>query len=123
MAENIKIGIDIDDGGKTKNMVKDANSLAKAYDSVAASAAGAVKATMAPRTTGAIKGASQTPQENIEYGIARGAIGTGAAGRDFANQAQGLGGLVHVYATFAANIFAVSAAFTALTNASSSTTI
>lgn len=42
---------------------------------------------------------------------------TGAAGRDFAAQAKGLGGLVHVYATFAANIFAISAAFTALNKA------
>lgn len=32
----------------------------------------------------------------------------------FAKQAQGLGGLVHVYATFAANMFAVSAAFSVL---------
>lgn len=46
-----------------------------------------------------------------------GGEGTGAAGRDFAKQAQGLGGLVRVYATFAANIFAVTAAFSALSNA------
>lgn len=45
------------------------------------------------------------------YNRARGAVGTGAAGRDFANQAQGLGGVVRLYATFAANIFAVGAAF------------
>lgn len=51
------------------------------------------------------------------YDQARGAGGTGAAGRDFAKQAEGLGGLVRVYATFAANIFAVSAAFNALSNA------
>lgn len=56
--------------------------------------------------------------ENIEYGRSRGAMGsTGAAGRDFANQAQGLGGLVRLYATYAANVFAVSAAFSALSEA------
>jgi len=56
--------------------------------------------------------------ENIEYGRARGSMGsTGASGRDFANQAQGLGGLVRLYATYAANVFAVSAAFSALSNA------
>ena len=56
--------------------------------------------------------------QNIEYGRVRGAMGsTGAAGRDFANQAQGLGGLVRLYATYAANIFAVSAAFRALSDA------
>lgn len=43
--------------------------------------------------------------------------GTGSAASDFAAQAQGLGGLVHLYATFAANIFAVSAAFNALSKA------
>jgi len=56
--------------------------------------------------------------QNIEYGRARGSMGsTGASGRDFANQAQGLGGLVRLYATYAANIFAVSAAFKALSDA------
>ena len=57
------------------------------------------------------------------YGIARGTVGTGAAGRDFAKQAQGLGGLVHVYATFAANLFAVTAAFSALSKAADTTNI
>lgn len=62
------------------------------------------------------------PTENQEYGRARGAMGgTGAAGRDFANQAQGLGGLVRLYATYAANVFAVSAAFTALSQAMNTT--
>ena len=57
------------------------------------------------------------------YGTARGTVGTGAAGRDFAKQAQGLGGLVHVYATFAANLFAVTAAFSALSKAADTTNI
>jgi hypothetical protein len=53
--------------------------------------------------------------ENRDYGAARGVTGqTGASGRDFAKQAEGLGGLVRLYATFAANIFAVSMAFEAL---------
>ena len=60
--------------------------------------------------------------ENIEYGRARGSMGsTGASGRDFANQAQGLGGLVRLYATYAANVFAVSAAFQALREAMNTT--
>lgn len=60
--------------------------------------------------------------ENIEYGRARGSMGsTGASGRDFANQAQGLGGLVRLYATYAANVFAVSAAFRALSDAMDTT--
>jgi len=117
MAENINVNINVDDNGTTKQRVKDANSLAKAYDNVASS----VNATMAPKTMGAIKGATQSPLESIEYGQARASVGTGAAGRDFAKQAQGLGGLVHVYATFAANLFAVSAAFTALSKAADTT--
>ena len=60
--------------------------------------------------------------EGTAYGQARGSMGaTGAAGRDFANQAQGLGGLVRLYATYAANVFAVSAAFTALSEAMNTT--
>ena len=56
--------------------------------------------------------------EGTEYGRGRGAMGaTGASARDFANQAQGLGGLVRLYATYAANVFAVSAAFKALSDA------
>lgn len=52
-------------------------------------------------------------------GMGRGTTGAGGRGgeRDFARQAQGLGGLVHVYATFAANIYAVTAAFNALSKA------
>jgi len=58
---------------------------------------------------------------NKEYGVARSAVGTGAAGRDFAKQSQGLGGLVRLYATFAANLFAAQAAFSALSNAMDTT--
>ena len=64
---------------------------------------------------------SQAAAESREYGVARSAVGTGAAGRDFAKQAQGLGGLVQLYATFAANAFAAQAAFTALSNAMDTT--
>jgi hypothetical protein len=56
--------------------------------------------------------------EVSEYNRARGAAGGGgASARDFADQARGLGGLVRLYATYAANIFAVTAAFNALRNA------
>ncbi len=56
--------------------------------------------------------------EVTEYGVARGSAGrTGASARDFANQAQGLGGLVRLYATYAANLFAVTAAYNALSQA------
>ena len=62
--------------------------------------------------------------QNIEYGRARGAMGaTGATARDFANQAQGLGGLVRIYATVAANTFAAVSAFNALKQAADTTNI
>lgn len=52
-------------------------------------------------------------------GLERGSAAGNARGgaRDFARQAQGMGGLVHTYATFAANIWAVTAAYTALASA------
>jgi hypothetical protein len=83
--------------------------------------------TMAPGGTSGSRRASQPTgsqqqMDNQGYGSARGTAGlTGASARDFANQAQGLGGLVRLYATYAANVFAVSAAFTALSNAMDTT--
>jgi hypothetical protein len=121
---NIKIGVVVDDGGSTKKVTNGAELLAKGLDGVTASAtraSAAVKAAMAPsggsKTKEALKNATTPTQEGLEYGRARAAVGTGAAGRDFANQAQGLGGLVRLYATYAANLFAVSAAFRALSEA------
>jgi len=53
-----------------------------------------------------------------DYTTAGGVSGRGgASARDFAAEAQGLGGLVRLYATYAANVFAVTAAFTALREA------
>lgn len=53
-----------------------------------------------------------------DYTRAGGVTGRGgAAARDFADQARGLGGLVRIYAIFAAQLFAVESAFTALRNA------
>ena len=71
----------------------------------------------------AVKASYMSPKgESESYGQARGSMGaTGASGRDFANQAQGLGGLVRLYATYAANLFAVSAAFSALREAMNTT--
>jgi hypothetical protein len=65
--------------------------------------------------------AAQSTSENVDYGVARGTIGTGAGARDFAKESQGLGGLVRLYATWAANVFAVSAAFNALSSAANTT--
>ena len=72
--------------------------------------------------TGSQAAAAAFRGEGTEYGRARGSMGaTGAGARDFANQAQGLGGLVRLYATYAANLFAVTAAFNALREAMNTT--
>jgi hypothetical protein len=55
--------------------------------------------------------------ERSGYRQFRGNTGSGAEARDFAKQAEGLGGLVRVYATFAANIYALTTAFNALSKA------
>lgn len=53
-----------------------------------------------------------------DYRTQKGVAGaTGASARDFARQSEGLGGLVKVYATFAANLYAAGAAFNALKSA------
>jgi hypothetical protein len=60
--------------------------------------------------------------EVVDYNRAKGAAGSaGGTARDFADQARGLGGLVRLYATFAANIFAATAAFGALSRAMDTT--
>lgn len=107
--------------------------LMKAASDVAATirvptAVQAAQAQVAASNTGGVRrrpvAAAAAPAGNTEredYRTSRGMTGTGAEGRDFAKQASGLGGLVHVYATFAANLFAVSAAFSALSRAADTT--
>ena len=56
-----------------------------------------------------------------EYNVARGTVGTGAAGRDFGKQSRELGGLVRLYATYAATLFATEAAFRGLSEAMNTT--
>ena len=69
-------------------------------------------------------GVAAKAAQNIEYGRGRGIMGsTGASARDFANQAQGLGGLVRLYATVAANTFAATAAFNTLKEAADTTAL
>lgn len=70
-------------------------------------------ATIGPAKGAVALGMGDTP--GLERGSAAGNSRGGS--RDFARQAQGMGGLVHVYATFAANIWAVSAAFEGLSKA------
>ena len=129
MANDVKVNIDVSDGGSTaaltklgeklKNVLKGAADVASNIRVPVATVAakqGVIASNMpssAPR-----KAAAQPGGGASDTNLSRGVAGqTGAGGRDFAAQAQGLGGLVHVYATFAANLYAVSAAFGALSKA------
>lgn len=108
-ANEIKVGINVSDNGTTNKAIKSAKDLKAAYDAAAKSAS-------SMGGTAGSRMASQKATEN--YGVSRGVTGrTGASARDFANEAQGLGGLVRLYATYAANVFAVGAAFRALREA------
>lgn len=117
MAQDIKIGIGI--VSNTKEETNDVIKLKQAYNE-AGKAANRMGGTAGSRAVAAKAAPGLSGQE---YGRAQGATGGGSSARDFAKEAQGLGGLVRVYATFAANLFAVSAAFTALRDAASTTNI
>ena len=107
--------VNIDDNGSAKKVIKDVKELRKTVEETTQSikqmqAQGQKRWQAAARAAGAPTG-SQALMSGEEYGRARGSAGsTGASARDFANQAQGLGGLVRLYATFAANIFAAKVA-------------
>lgn len=109
-ANTVNVGINVSDNGTVAELQKKLKSLNKEIKSV--------KDALKQTASGSAGYNGPSKQENIGYRNARGVAGTGGGdSRDFAKQAQGLGGLVHVYATFAANIFAVGAAFTALSKA------
>lgn len=115
---DLDLNIRLSDGGTIKGVNKDNDKLNDSLSltdrlmtKINKAKAAAYRATATPDPEG----------EGTGYGKARATVGTGAAGRDFAKQAQGLGGLVHVYATFAANLFAVGAAFRALSDAADTT--
>jgi hypothetical protein len=130
--QNVNIGINVSDNGTAKKVVKNFQEITQAATQAQRAAGGInqpVKSTMAPGGTSGSRRASeptgsQQMMSGQQYGSARGSAGlTGASARDFANQAQGLGGLVRLYATLAANIFAASAAYTALSNAADTTNL
>lgn len=125
----IGVGVNISDNGTAKKTIKNVEELHSTIKKTQATADKGVNvggtagsrgaAAAAFRPSGAAVAAGPTPTAQVaQYGSMRGSAGaTGAAGRDFANQAQGLGGLVRLYATLAANMFAAGAAFNALSSA------
>ena len=131
--QNVNIGINVSDNGTAKKVVKNFQEITQAATQAQQASKGInaapVKSAPAPGGTSGSRRAAQPTgsqgiMDNESYGSARGTAGlTGASARDFANQAQGLGGLVRLYATLAANIFAASAAYTALSNAADTTNL
>ena len=80
------------------------------------------KAAELSRKAAGVRSGYRSAGEGTEYNRGRGTMGaTGASARDFAKESRGLGGLVQVYATVAANLFAVTAAFGALKDAMNTT--
>ena len=92
--KKIKIDVVVDDKGSTKKV--------------------AVKAKKAEKALGGVAAAAQTADRNLK-GAAR---ASSNSTKNFSKMAQGAGGLVGVYATLAAQVFAVSAAFEFLKGAS-----
>lgn len=118
--QNTKVGIEITDSGSTAKLIKSVKDLHSNLKETKKTASEVkVGGTSSSRKMAAMAaGGANGVMSGQAYGNLRGSAGTtGASARDFANQSQGLGGLVRLYATYAANIFAVSAAFTALSNA------
>lgn len=115
MAGNrIDINLSVQDQGKTlQNRTNDAKNLNKELERAQNLISGTKTGNQAARRAGLTPG--MEGPEVRDYNVSRGVSGGGgASARDFADQARGLGGLVRLYATWAANIFAVSAAFNAL---------
>lgn len=121
--QTVNVNINASDKGTLAKVTKDADKLNLKLTEAQKTASRIPNAVAAARqgvsaTNKVTAGMNAIGQAADDSNSARGVGGlTGAAGRDFAAQARGLGGLVHVYATFAANLFAVSAAFTALNKA------
>lgn len=110
-ANDVKVNINVSDNGTTQKAIKSAEALKKTYDSAANSASRI--------SSGGTPGSRAVSNQAFSnYDKMKGISGTtGASARDFAKESQGLGGLVRLYATYAANIFAVGAAFRALREA------
>jgi len=122
--KNVNIGVNVSDNGTAKKVVKNINEIQAAAAAAQKATERLEAGTASSRAAAAAAAPKSQGMSGQEYGRARGTAGTtGASSRDFANQAQGLGGLVRVYATFAANLFAVSAAFSALKNAADTTSM
>lgn len=113
--------VDVVDNGSTEKLNQQAQKTHKTFKDLLKTAGdiavGGAKQAMS-FAKGPAKAGSSAIMSEMQYGAARGSAGlTGASARDFAKQAEGLSGLVRLYAVYAANIYAAGAAFTALSRA------
>jgi len=118
MANTRKVVVEVTDNGTLKQVAGEARKLNDVLDRTAQPRKVQSRAASAALSAsgGGIGGGGVPPTtEGLGRGTAAG-FGRGDT-RDFGRQAQGLGGLVHLYATFAANIYAVTAAFNAMSKA------
>lgn len=126
--KEFKLGVEVTDAGTIKSVEEAVKKLRAELQGAAADSkklSGALKGKGKEEggTAGSRAIASGAGGAEIGgYGKQRGVAGeTGAAARDFANQAQGLSGLVRLYAVYAANVFAVGMAFRGLSEAMDTT--
>lgn len=121
--QTIKVGIQVSSDGTLPKTEKEASGV---HQQLAKAAESSDKLNASLRASKALQAAaSKAPADKMtgqEYNKAHSLTGaSGASARDFADQSRGLGGLVRLYATYAANIFAVGAAFSALKSAMDTT--
>lgn len=122
MTQDLRLGVEVTDSGSTKRTEKAIDDLQEKIAStkdLTKQLQKELKALAEANTAGTAGSRKMADMAgNIQqYGTQRGVAGlTGASARDFANQAQGLDGLVRLYATYAANVFALGAAFRALSD-------
>jgi hypothetical protein len=117
---NQKITVGVEIQSNTAKETTQAERLGAALKDAAASAQKIKVPAGGTTGVGAVMAKSQPvgAQAVMQYGQQRGTAGvTGAEARDFARQSEGLGGLVRLYATYAANVYAAGAAFRALSTA------
>ena len=114
--DTTNLGVEVSDGGTSKETQKrilDLKEVIKATSQAARDARKELKAMEGE--SGGTAGSRKIANDISNYSKQRGVAAlTGASGRDFANQAQGLDGIVRLYATYAANVFALGAAFRGL---------
>lgn len=126
--ENVTVNLTLkrqgmDEAEKQSKQIKDnLEGAQKAFQGSASSRKFASSPSAQPTGSAGATAGIVAGREVEEYNKARGAsVAAGGTARDFADQARGLGGLVRLYATAAANIYALTAAFGALSRAMDTT--